>query len=100
MEIDRLFLVLAAGFAQLLGHLLHEACDHVNVGDLSIIKVILNLIQILLRQTLIWLVHWSLLLILAWMMKHALLVTINTEAIEVFDAGHVFLKVIQLGHLL
>ena len=98
MQVHRLLLILIA--AKLLSHLLHQVLNHVNIGYLSIIEVVLDLINILLGQTLVWLVDWSQFLIFAGMVEHALLVAINAEAIQILDAGNVFLKVVQLSHLL
>ena len=47
-------------------HLLHQRMYHVDICDLWVIKIVLNLIQVLLGQTLIWLVFRWLCCILTW----------------------------------
>ena len=89
MQINRLLLILRG--AQLLSHLFHQSLNHVNVGDLSIIEVILHFVKVLLRQALIWLVDWSLLLVFGRVVEHAFFVPVHTEPIEILNAGDILL---------
>jgi hypothetical protein len=72
-----------------LSHLFHQSLDHVNVGDLRIVEVILDFIKVLLRQALVWLVDWSLFLIFYRVVEHAFFVPIHTEPVKIFYAGHI-----------
>ena len=72
---------------QLLGHLLHQILDHVDIGYLGVIKVVFDLVQILLRQALIAFVLRQLIRLFS-VQEHTVFVAIHAETILVLYAWH------------
>lgn len=99
------------------GHLAHQRLNHVDVGDLAVIEVVLDLVEVFLRQALIWQVLWhrrsvqlfalqerlsivAILELRLGVIKHALLGAVDAEPIQVLDAWHSLFQVIQVAQVL
>jgi hypothetical protein len=83
-------------------HLLEEeVLDEVDVGDLGVVEVILDLVEVLLGQTFeVFELGRGGGTRVLFVEEHALLVSLDAEAIDVLHTGHILLDVLKLLDLL
>lgn len=89
--------------SELLGHLLHQDLNHIDVGNLAVVEVLLYLVQVLLRKTIVLVVSWDRLLV-HWvsplgMVVDTVLFPFDAESKLVVHAHNVFFEIVELLHL-
>jgi hypothetical protein len=81
----------------------HESFNHAYVCDLAVVEILLNFVHVFLREALVWIVLWHLILFTSFWLgvqEYALFVSILAETKQIVDTGDGFLEEVELLHLL